>query len=187
MSRLGRELKQGATRAYISAVAWKQLEEQVRQCFSVIKGAESAGVFGNFYLNAQKHQNQPVNHLQIHCGNRVVGYDENKVICERGAGIVFSQHVSGSVLVLLYPYCSDVSKTNEQYIILARYSSATNISKALVVKSLKIFLRYSKATSVHGGFTSRDYIFRLKLQWKSVILKIIRGPIPKTVIDLFKS
>jgi hypothetical protein len=178
-------LARGRSRAFISRVAWLDLEQLVSSAFSEISenGTETAEL-GNLYLT--KNRDYPpfdkshfnafnvTNQIQVHAGWRQLhvchAITENmearaEWLAESGATLWFSQDATGSVMVFVAPYKSKAMTMNEDNIILARYKCATGVSSRNVRRHFSTYFRYCSVTSVHGDLGAAGYIFRLRLKY----------------------
>ncbi|WP_198107426.1 hypothetical protein [Vibrio navarrensis] len=71
-------------------------------------------------------------------------------IIEKGCDLVFSQSPSGEVMVLLYPYKSEVYSRTETNIMLHAGLHPEKITKKLIKKYLDQTVRYARISSLNG-------------------------------------
>ncbi|EGM77310.1 hypothetical protein Rhein_2592 [Rheinheimera sp. A13L] len=186
-------ISRGKRKRYISAVAWLNVTQYVKRCFKTISESEFDNV-DRFYLNINRDYPIDVlpNHIQIHCGFRKLGaeYDTwegiRNTISERGAALVFSQLVNGSVLILLYPYKSEIFEFPEQYLIFDRYTCAAEISEKDVEKAFVAFVRYMQATSAFSNTPFRDFVFRTRYRLRDWRYRFVLLGKLKEMISLLK-
>ena len=182
-------LEKGRERAYVSRVAWLDLEKLIKVTYDELEAyvAQKAEL-GNLYLTSNR--NYPpfneshfnainiLNQIQIHAGWRQLNVSravtENQKIehlAESGATLWYSQNVTGSVMVFLAPYKSSTIETDEKNIILARYNCPCEISAQHIRKHFATYFRYCAATSAHGSFSINDYLYRLYLRYNDFRFK----------------
>lgn len=92
-------------------------------------------------------------------------------ILEKGSALVFSQGPAGEIMVLLYPYKSEVHERSEDYIILHRGLLPEELTDSLILKSLRKSLYYARISSLNGiayGYTFTDRFSLLKMQYFDV-------------------
>ncbi|WP_234405288.1 hypothetical protein, partial [Vibrio cholerae] len=80
-------------------------------------------------------------------------------IIEKGCALVFSQSPSGEIMILLYPYKSEVHSRAETNIMLHAGLHPEKITKKLVKKYLDQAVRYARISSLNGmarGLSLRD-------------------------------
>lgn len=166
-------MERGYRTRFISAVSWLNVIQHVEKCFAELQQHDIYQV-NSYYLNIDR--TFPVdtlpNHIQIHAGSRPLGMEKTidsngkktTMMLEGNAGIVFTQHYSGRVMILLYPYKSECYGINEEYLIYKTFDTATDISFNDVEKAFAAFLRYSKATSCITKNTWADFFFRLRFR-----------------------
>lgn len=179
------KLAKGRVRAFISRVAWLDLEKLVSTAFNEIsQNHEHANELGNLYLTKNRDYppfNQPhlnafniTNRIQVHAGRRQLnvchaitesGNTRAEALAESGATLWFSQDVTGSVMVFISPYKSKAMSMNEENIILARYSCASSVSIRDIGRHFATYFRYCSVTSAHGSHGLSGYIYRLRLKY----------------------
>lgn len=85
--------------------------------------------------------------------------ERQRKIIEKGCALVFSQSPPGKVMVLLYPYKSEVHSRTETSIMLHAGLHPEKITKKLVKKYLDQTVRYARISSLNGmvrGLSLRD-------------------------------
>jgi hypothetical protein len=198
--RAGRALKQslkeaanvlgsGRSRAFVSRVAWLDLERLISAAFKEIsENCNDSAELGNLYLT--KNRDYPpfhnksrfcafnvLNQIQVHTGSRRLGVfrsitekEKTRVeyLAESRATLWYSQDASGSVIVFVAPYKSTVMKMNEDNIILARYNCASSVSLRDVQRHFSTYFRYCTVSSVHGNLGVSGYMFRLRLKYGDI-------------------
>lgn len=189
VSKYAGRIERGYRLRFVSTVAWKNVIEHVRECFETL---ENSNAIGTFYLNIDS--STPVitlpNHIQIHCGLRILGFNANEhsqdAIFERGAALVFTQHVNGSVLILLYPFKSTAYSFDEDYLIFKKYRCATSINRNEVEKAFSAYIRYAQATSALSPTPFRDWLFRTRFRLNDLRYKFFLLGKLKELISLAK-
>ncbi|MBY7910201.1 hypothetical protein KW420_10510 [Vibrio fluvialis] len=94
-------------------------------------------------------------------------FEKKTKIIEKGCALVFSQCPSGEIMVLLYPYKSEVHSRAETNIILHAGLSPEKITKTLIKKYIDNAVRYARISSLSGmarGLSLGDkwFLFRMK-------------------------
>jgi hypothetical protein len=177
-------LAKGRCRAYVSRVAWLDLERLVSSAFNeIIENVEDTAELGNLYLTKNRDYppfNKPgnvfniTNQIQIHAGWRLLNVshaitkdEESRAehLAESGATLWFSQNASGSIMVFIAPYESKAMSVNEDNIILARHSCASSVSAKDIRSYFATYFRYCAVTSAHGDLGLGGYIYRLRLKY----------------------
>jgi len=191
VSKCSGRIERGARKRFVSAVAWKYVIQHVRECY---KALDVPNAIGKFYLNID--ESTPVttlpNHIQVHCGVRILGLEVNEqlhgqhAIYERNAALVFTQHVGGSVLILLYPFTSAAYSFDEDYLIFKKYSCATAISRDEVEKAFSAYVRYAQATSALSPTPFRDWLFRTRFRLNDLRYRLAQLGKLKELISLVK-
>ncbi|MEZ9874933.1 hypothetical protein FCV87_05055 [Vibrio breoganii] len=88
-----------------------------------------------------------------------------KLIIEKDCALIFSQMPCGRVMVLLYPYKSEVHQRSEENIILHYALEPEKFTEKFINKTIEKCLFYARMSSVvgfAGGSNWRDY---MKLNW----------------------
>ena len=180
-----KKLAKGRVRAYISRVAWFDLEKLVSSAFNEIsQNQEYATELGKLYLTKSRDYppfNQPnlnpiniTNQIQVHAGWRQLnvyhaitdnGNKRAEALAESGATLWFSQDATGSVMAFISPYKSKAMSMNEENIIIARYSCASSVSTREIERHFATYFRYCSVTSAHGCHGLSGYIYRLRLKY----------------------
>lgn len=181
-----RTIQRGRNRAFVSRVAWLDLERLVSSTFQEIStNSQDHTELGSLYLTRnidyppfnKKHFSvvNITNQIQIHAGWRQLnlshyinedGTAKSELLAESGATLWYSQDATGSVMVFLAPYKSKAITMNEENIILARYGCASSISARAVRKHFAAYFRYCSVTSTHGNLGLSGYIYRLRLKYR---------------------
>lgn len=183
------KLRKAQRLGYIRRVMWLNFEDRLRAVFAEIDSkGNDASELGNFYLSFSKnsfpayspsyvYRFNSLNHAQIAVGWRRLGVWhslgegallEPKAVMESGATISFSQDITGKVMVLLYPYKSDLAKVNEDNFILLFGADPNDLTEQKLRRLLNTFLRYCAATSMVSAGSYGDYIFRLWLELRDI-------------------
>lgn len=177
-------LARGRSRAFVSRVAWLDLEGLISSAFKEIsEHSKETAELGNLYMTKNReypplnkssfYASNITNQIQVSAGWRQLdvwhAITENQEpraewLAEGGATLWFSQDATGSVMVFVAPYTSKAMKINEENIILARYSCARNVSLIDIRRHFSTYFRYCSVTSVHGDLGVSGYIFRLRLK-----------------------
>ncbi len=188
-------IERGERTRFVSAVAWLNVIQYVEKCFAELQNHDIHRI-NRYYLNIDR--TFPVdtlpNHIQIHAGYRKLGMDKQMdstgekttMMTEGKAAIVFTQHYSGRVMILLYPYKSESYEVNEKRLIYKTFDTATDISLEDVKKALAAFLRYSKATSCITQNTWSDFFFRFRFRLKDWTYRKTLWNRAKELIQLVK-
>lgn len=71
-----------------------------------------------------------------------------KAILEKGATLVVSFTITGTVVITMYPYASDLHHKKEENIIIYADISPDEVTRELLEKCVKIFLMYIRDSSV---------------------------------------
>jgi hypothetical protein len=196
-------LSSGRTRAYISRVAWLDLDCKIRGIFHEIQsyGLDTSEL-GNLYiisnLQYEPFNKSPfsalniINQIQIQVGHRHLDISQlttkdseskSEYLTEIGAALWYSQDASGGVMVFMSPYKSRVMRMTEENIILARFDCASAISTSAVQGHFEKFFRYCNFTSVHGALGFSGYLYRLRLRYNDIRFKTaIRASVLKPII-----
>ncbi len=98
-------------------------------------------------------------------------------IIEKESSLVFSQGPVGEIMVILYPYKSEVHRRSEDYIILHRGLLPEELTDNLILKALRKSLYYARISSLNGiayGYTLADRLSLLKLQYFDVRSRVKR-------------
>lgn len=184
-------LRKAEQAAYIRRVMWLSFEERLNSVFSEIDSQGiDAEILGNLFISFSNLKNnspesiQPfvysynsLNQAQISVGCRTMGIWHNlgnnqqlepNLAMEKGATISFSQDITGRVMVLLYPYTSDLAKVHEDNFILYFGLDPNDLTEKVIRKIFKIFFRYCDATSMLSVGSYRHYIFRLCLELRDI-------------------
>ncbi|ELA6794693.1 hypothetical protein RB985_004711, partial [Vibrio alginolyticus] len=88
-----------------------------------------------------------------------------KLIIEKDCALVFSQMPCGRVMILLYPYKSEVHQRSEENIILHYAIEPEKLTEKFINKTIEKCLFYARMSSVvgfAGGSNWRDY---MRLSW----------------------
>ncbi|MBP0638008.1 hypothetical protein [Cupriavidus sp. AcVe19-6a] len=190
LERAATVLARNRQRAYVSRVAWLDLELMVRKAFGEVQVNEAATQeLGMLYLTTNRDYppfdkstfdvTNITNQLQISTGFRFMGVSRpsqsqgeaapiSKVVEEVGASLWFNQDATGAVTIFVAPYKSEVMKMSERNFILGRHRWATDISERQVKNYFAKFFRYCATTSVHGNFDASSYLFRLSLRLRDI-------------------
>lgn len=98
-------------------------------------------------------------------------------IYEKSCSLVFSQGPTGLIMVLLYPYKSDVHKTDDDRIILHHGIKPESFTRDFIFRILKTSLIYARLSSL-AGITNRysitDKILYYKIKTLDIRSKIKR-------------
>lgn len=178
-------LANGRRRAYISRVAWLELEQFITTAFNeIIDNIDEIDELGSLHFTTNR-QYQPfngpnfnvfniTNQILIRVGSRLLNVSHAinidgkpcaELLDESGATLSLSQDATGSVIVFISPYKSEAMSMDEENIILDRHSCASSISKKDIRRYLSKFLRYCAVTSVHGDLGWGGYSYRLWLKY----------------------
>lgn len=181
-----RTLERGRTRAFISRVAWLDLDRLVSSAYQEISAnGQETTELGNLCLT--RNIDRPpfnrshfsaaniINQIQVSAGWRPLdlshavtdnGDARSEFLAESGATLWYAQDATGSVTVFLAPYKSKAMSMNEENIILASYGCANSVSARAVRQHFAAYFRYCSVTSAHGNLGVTGYIFRLRLKYK---------------------
>lgn len=179
-------LRRGRARAFVSRVAWLNLDQLVSSAFQEISNNnKEIAELGDLYLT--KNTEYPpfnksnfsavniTNQIQVHAGWRQLnlshsinegGSTRSELLAESGATLWYSQDATGGVTVFLAPYKSKAMTIKEENIILARYGCASGVSAGAVRQHFKDYFRYCSVTSAHGNLGLSGYIYRLRLKYR---------------------
>jgi len=178
-------LATGRSRAFVSRVAWLELERLISSTFNELSECKKeTSQLGNLYLYKNRDRepfNKPnlyafniMNQILIHTGWRSLnvafaitenGETQVEYLHENGANLWFSQDVSGAVMVFVSPYKSKALEIHESNIILARYSCASSVTPRDIRRHFSTYFRYCSVTSAHGNLGITGYIYRLFLKY----------------------
>lgn len=178
-----KSLARGRDRAFVSRVAWLDLDRLVTAAYETISTcSREATELGDLYLTRNREYppfNKPhfssvniINQIQIQTGwrllnvSRVISENDaprSEVLAESGATLWFSQDATGAVTVFLAPYKSKAMRVDEANIILARHGCASEVSERCVNQYFVAYFRYCAATSAHGHRGWKGYGYRLWL------------------------
>lgn len=103
---------------------------------------------------------------RIHSENSIT--NKHTKVLEKGSALVFSQSPSGDILVLLYPYKSEVHQRTEEYIILHGGVEPDHLTNKLVLKALYKSLFYARLSSLNGianGYSLLDRASLFKMNF----------------------
>lgn len=184
-------LARGRNRAYVSRVAWIDLEKLVKAAYDELEPFRlEVAEIGNLYLTNNRNFppfNNPnfsavnlINQIQLHAGWRQLNVshavtDNEEIraeyLAESGASLWYSQNITGSVMVFLAPYKSKAISVDEKNIIIARYNCPCEVSARNIRKHFATYFRYCAVTSAHGSFTIGGYFYRLYLRYNDFRFK----------------
>lgn len=149
------------------------------ECNKFVDKANSSDYpFRMFCVQGSKDQNYET--IQLSAGFNSVGVAKSeinddgiplkskKTIYERGASLVFSQAVNGSILIIMYPYKSDLHSRPEKDIILYHALHPDDITTRIIKKCIKNFLMYARLTSVQGLECKPSLYESSKITWFSI-------------------
>lgn len=183
------KLRKAERLGYIRRVMWLSFEDRLRAVFEEIDSkGHDASELGNIYLSFSKtsfpaysqsyvYRFNSLNQAQISVGLRHIGVWHSlgdgallkpKAAMESGATISFSQNITGKVMVLLYPYKSDLARVNEDNFILLLDADPNDLTEQKLRCLINIFFRYCAATSMFSVVSYGDYIFRLWLGLRDI-------------------
>ncbi|MGV8900310.1 MAG: hypothetical protein ACOH2B_13850 [Burkholderiaceae bacterium] len=183
------KLRRSQREAYLRRVMWLSFEERLRSVFDEIDSrGHDSDELGTLYLSSIKSSNpaynkpwmyryNSLNQAQLSVGWRRLGVwhtigSKNLLnpteAAEAGASICFSQDITGRVMVLLYPYKSDLAKVNEENFVLVFGAEPNDLTKSAIRRLIKTFFRYCVATSMISAGNYRDYLFRLWLGLRDI-------------------
>lgn len=183
-----RILARGRDRAFISRVAWLDLDRLVSSVFQEVSVcSEETSELGNLYLTRNtdypplnKTHFTPLNitnQIQIQAGWRKLDMSHSiteneetrsEYLAEGGATLWYGQDAAGGVMVFLAPYESKAKRMNEKNIILARYGCASSVSVSAVRQHFRAYFRYCSITSVHGNPGIAGYAYLLWLKYGDI-------------------
>ncbi|MCE4344088.1 hypothetical protein ABQZ99_013695 [Xanthomonas hortorum pv. vitians] len=177
LERTQSRLHRGRIKAFVSRVAWLDVEHRLRRLFNEAQGFE-CGELGSIYLSSQRdvpalksaYADSVLNTVWIIIGGRSLNVDyldkdqRRMLLSEDGGQLWFSQDATGSITVFMSPYKSKHMRMNENELILARYGCATSLTERKLRKHFKTFFRYLAVTSCHGDLGIRGYLFRVRLR-----------------------
>ena len=111
-------------------------------------------------------------------GNHPVGStieNPNKFATEGGASLTFSLGVNGSVLCVIYPFCSELHSVKEKNLVLRIFEKPCDVTTDAIFSALQAFFSYSVVTSVFGEPKNRDVIRIAWLRFKDRCRKAKKG------------
>ncbi|EEY45334.1 hypothetical protein [Vibrio mimicus] len=103
--------------------------------------------------------------------------EKSTKVLEKGSALVFSQGPAGEIMILLYPYKSEVHSRSEDYIILRRGLLPEELTESLILHALRKSLYYARISSLNGiayGFTLADRFSLYKMKYFDVRSKTKR-------------
>lgn len=177
LERAQRRLHRGRVKAFVSRVAWLDVERRIDRLFNEARNLGCAEL-GDIYLQNRRdmpelkgtYADSVLNALWIIVGGRMLNVqyaDSNlgkMLMDERGGQLWFAQDATGAVTAFISPYASKNMRMDEKELIIARYSCATALSERRLRKHFATFFRYLAVTSSHGDLSFRGYLFRLRLR-----------------------
>lgn len=105
-----------------------------------------------------------------------------KIDVEKGAALVASFGINGTITFIIYPYKSERYSTNEKDIILCYNLSPDDITDKLIVNCISKFFLYIRSSSIYGSY-SLSLLDRLHIK-KMVLIDIRnRSKIYRTSLD----
>ncbi|WP_199103203.1 hypothetical protein [Aquitalea sp. ASV11] len=169
---------------YCRRAAWPLFEDRLSAIFSEQLKNKAQSL--SFYLITSKKNDEKyfkhylyrfniMNSAQITSGQHSLGVWHNiergeplnsaEHATEEGATLIFSQSITGKIMVLITPYKSKLQKINEDDIILAINKNPRDLTNKKIKKFINIYLKYCLATSMISSDTKSLYLFRLKLKF----------------------
>ncbi|WOB27758.1 MULTISPECIES: hypothetical protein [Xanthomonas] len=194
LERTQSRLHRGRIKAFVSRVAWLDVERRIDRLFNEAKDL-GCDEIGNIYLSNQRdmpalkgtYPDSVLNAVWIIVGGRPLNVqflDSNQkrmLLDERGGQLWYSQDATGAVTVFISPYSSTKMRMDEKELIIARYGCATSLNERRLRMHFNTFFRYLSVTSCHGDLGLRGYLFRLRLrirdrryanEWRSNAYKV---------------
>ncbi|WP_159739930.1 hypothetical protein [Vibrio atypicus] len=167
-------------------VNWSQIAKPkiLELCRSFAKDANEQGYpYHLFCFEGSKDKNAET--IQFGIGINFTGIQKKEVqyledggirekstnVIEKGSALVFSQGPAGDIMVLLYPYKSEVHARSEDYIVLHRSLLPEELTDSLIFRSLRKSLYYARISSLNGiayGLTLMDRFSLFKMKYFDV-------------------
>ncbi|WP_153029944.1 hypothetical protein [Aliivibrio fischeri] len=97
--------------------------------------------------------------------------EKSNLIFEQGCALVFSQCTSGKIMIMLYPYKSELHSRCEKDIMLHQQLLPEQLTDALVLRSLQKLLFYARVSSINGiarGYSFKDRLELMKLNYLNI-------------------
>lgn len=153
---------------------WRKKADYIERYFlHVAQETKLSNYFATLYVSQEKMDRQ----IQLFTG--VHHIKSPKLHSEKGAALVVSQSVIGSVAITLYPYKSEKVSRDEPYIIWAVYDDPDDINERILDKCKKDFFTYIRVSSAvltesrmdrlrinylifrSGQYTGKDSVFKV--------------------------
>ncbi|KVT98499.1 hypothetical protein WK60_00120 [Burkholderia ubonensis] len=128
-----------------------RLEARFRQTAAHAKATD---FYENLYVEANRNRRT----VQLFLGQHPVGVslDRREFDMESGAALVASQHVGGSVAILLYPYKSEAAQRMEKLIVWRIFDDPLDITPAVIDQAIRDFASYWRVSSALDGGSRSD-------------------------------
>lgn len=181
--------------AFRRRVMWIDFEERLTKIFSEIEKIEKPEDPLKFYLTFSKNSFECYQHSHIYRFNSLnqaqissgwhhinvfhsIKLDDPrkpKHTAEGGAAITFSQGIEGKVIIMLFPFNSDIHKIKEDNIIIGYGINPNNLNERKIRKYLRVFFNYCEATSIISGNNYKSYFFRCWIKFHDIRNKKIQN------------
>lgn len=133
-----------ARRLFYRNVSWQILADKITLHFRAVRDhANRVGWFESMYIRRIDARRT----IQLFCGQHPVGNTKEEWIQESGCTLVISQGPLGNVIVLLYPFESEVIRRKKSRIIWGHFDGPEDIADHVLACMIKDFLTYERVSS----------------------------------------
>nr|DAI24840.1 MAG TPA: hypothetical protein [Caudoviricetes sp.] len=163
--------------------AWQQKRAEIFDLFKDVENKVSKNKKALNHLYAISPTEQIV---QLYFGNLPIGKkidNDTHLETEKGAALVYSEGVDGSVLCWVFPCRSEQKAMPENYKIYKFYKSAAEIDAKQIEDALKFFLIYYRMSSAVFGTSWCERLSYKRINFKEKRIKKALGSTIKTVFS----
>lgn len=160
--------QKGRSKGQYRLVSWGIVADRVERHFSAAsRSTRTSRWFEHLYVHrADDHRT-----VQLFFGQHPVS-PFGSIDIERGATLVISQNAVGGVIVLFYPFETDMIQRTKGRVIWGFLDGPEDLSEGLLLRILDEFLTYSRVSSVL--FTS-SYWDAVRVSWLEHRSRLIEG------------
>ncbi|MGJ7529256.1 hypothetical protein [Variovorax sp. GB1P17] len=164
-------------------VSWEILADKITLNFRAVREhANRVGWFEWMYISRIDARRT----IQLFCGQHPVGNTKGERSLESGCTLVMSQGPLGSVIVLFYPFESEVVRRKKSRIIWGHFDGPEEIADHVLARMLKDFLIYERVSSALFVESANDRKRVEKLEDRSRAIEgdETGGGLSRTVVGL---
>lgn len=159
--------------------AWGSFEDKAVITFkSICEEARTQKLFENLYVDSSKkhskNQKNPPSFVTLFWGRHPIGQTDfsenskNKLVVEGGCALHYNQLPSGEVVVVFYPFKSELSEPKKKYYIYKLFSTPSKITDVDLQNHIKLMFSYAHYSSFMGKATFLDWCRMKWLQIRSM-------------------